>query len=45
MIKWRKMRLVGHVALIGEKRNAYTLLVRKPRGDHYEDKDVGQTTR
>ena len=30
-IKWR-MRLAGHVARIGEKRNAYGTLVRKPEG-------------
>jgi hypothetical protein len=24
----------------GEKRNAYRLLVGKPEGDHWEDKDV-----
>jgi hypothetical protein len=31
-IKARRMRLAGHVALMGEKRNAYRLLVGKPRG-------------
>jgi hypothetical protein len=29
-IKWRRMRWAGHVARIGEKRNAYRLFVRKP---------------
>jgi hypothetical protein len=28
----RRMRLAGHVELMGEKRNAYRLLVRKPEG-------------
>jgi hypothetical protein len=32
IIKPRKMRWVGHVARIGEKRNAYRLLVGKPKG-------------
>jgi hypothetical protein len=26
------MRLAGHIALIGEKRNAYRILVGKPEG-------------
>jgi hypothetical protein len=26
------MRWVGHVTLMGEKRNAYSLLVEKPKG-------------
>jgi hypothetical protein len=30
--KSRKMRWVGHVARVGEKRNAYRLLVGKPEG-------------
>jgi hypothetical protein len=30
MIKSRKMRWAGHVALMGEKRNAYRILVGKP---------------
>jgi hypothetical protein len=30
MIKSRRMRWAGHVALMGEKRNAYRVLVRKP---------------
>jgi hypothetical protein len=32
MIKLRRMRWVGHVARIGEKRNVYRLLVRMPEG-------------
>jgi hypothetical protein len=32
IIKPRRMRWSGHVARIGEKRNAYRLLVRKPEG-------------
>jgi hypothetical protein len=32
MIKSRRMRWAGHVARIGEKRNAYRILVRKPEG-------------
>jgi hypothetical protein len=32
MIKPRRMRLAGHVSRIGEKRNAYRLLVGKPEG-------------
>jgi hypothetical protein len=32
MIESRKMRWAGHVARIGEKRNAYGILVGKPKG-------------
>jgi hypothetical protein len=32
MIKSRRMRWVGHVARVGEKRNAYRILVGKPEG-------------
>jgi hypothetical protein len=32
MIKSRRMRWAGHVARMGEKRNAYRLLVRKAEG-------------
>jgi hypothetical protein len=32
IIKSRKMRCAAHVARMGEKRNAYRLLVRKPEG-------------
>jgi hypothetical protein len=33
IIKTRRMRWVGHVARMGEKRNAYRLLVGKLEGD------------
>jgi hypothetical protein len=33
IIKSRRMRLVGHVARMGEKRNAYRLLVGKLEGE------------
>jgi hypothetical protein len=32
MIKSKRMRWAGHVARMGEKRNAYRLLVGKPKG-------------
>jgi hypothetical protein len=32
IIKSRRMRLAGHVAQMGEKRNAYRILVGKPEG-------------
>jgi hypothetical protein len=32
MIKLRRMRWSGHVAQMGEKRNAYRILVGKPEG-------------
>jgi hypothetical protein len=32
MIKSRRMRWAGHVARMGEKRNAYKILVGKPEG-------------
>jgi hypothetical protein len=32
MIKTRRMRREGHVARMGEKRNAYRILVGKPEG-------------
>jgi hypothetical protein len=32
IIKSRRMRCVGHVAQMGEKRNAYRLFVGKPEG-------------
>jgi hypothetical protein len=32
IIKSRRMRLAGHVARMGEKRNAYSFLVGKPEG-------------
>jgi hypothetical protein len=32
MVKSRRMRRAGHVAGMGEKRNAYRILVGKPEG-------------
>jgi hypothetical protein len=32
MVNTRRMRWAGHVTLMGEKRNAYRLLVGKPEG-------------
>jgi hypothetical protein len=32
MIKSRRMRWAGHVAIMGEKRTAYRILVEKPEG-------------
>jgi hypothetical protein len=32
MIKSRRMKWTGHVAQMGEKRNAYRILVGKPQG-------------
>jgi hypothetical protein len=32
MIKSGKMRCIGHVARMGEKRNVYRILVEKPEG-------------
>jgi hypothetical protein len=41
MIKSRRMRWAGHVARMGEKRNAYRILVGNPEEkDHWEDRDV-----
>jgi hypothetical protein len=38
MIKPRRMRWAGHVARMGEKRNAYRILVGKPEGrDHWDN--------
>jgi hypothetical protein len=37
MIKSRRMKLAGYRAHTGEKVNAYTVLVRKPEGDYFED--------
>ena len=33
VIKSRRMRLAGHVARVGEEREAYRVLVGKPEGD------------
>jgi hypothetical protein len=38
------MRWGGHIERIGERRIAYSLLVGKPEGDHWEDQDVGGWT-
>jgi hypothetical protein len=35
IIKSRRMRWVGHVERMGEKRNAYILLVGKPEGKNH----------
>ena len=32
VIKWRRMRWAGHVALMGEERGPYRVLVGKPEG-------------
>jgi hypothetical protein len=38
MIKSRRMRLAGHVARMGEKRNAYRISVESQKErDHWED--------
>jgi hypothetical protein len=38
MIQSRRMRWAGHVARMGEKRNAYRILVGiQKEGDHWED--------
>jgi hypothetical protein len=42
MMKSRRMRWARHVARMGEKRNAYRILVTKPEGNHWEDQDVGE---
>jgi hypothetical protein len=42
IIKSRRMRWAGHVARMGEKRNAYRILVGKPEGEsHWEDHGLG----
>jgi hypothetical protein len=41
MIKSRRIRWVQHVAQMGDMKNAYRILVRKPKeGDHWKDQDV-----
>jgi hypothetical protein len=37
MIKSRRVKLAGHVARTGEKRNAYRILVGKPEGKRQQD--------
>jgi hypothetical protein len=45
MIKLRKMKWAGHVARMGEKRNAYRIMVGSQKeSDHWEDQDVGGCT-
>jgi hypothetical protein len=45
MIKSRRMIWAGHVARMGEKRNACRILVGKPEGKiPLEDQDVGGWT-
>ena len=39
VIKWRRMRWAGHVALMGEEREVYRVLVGKPE-DHWGDLGV-----
>jgi hypothetical protein len=42
LIKWRRMRWAGHVARMGEKRNAYGLLWESQRErDQQEDQVLG----
>jgi hypothetical protein len=41
VIRSRRMRWVGHVARMGNRRGAYRILVGKPEGkNHLEDLDV-----
>jgi hypothetical protein len=40
VINSRRMRWAGHVARMGEKRNAYSLLVGKPEGMSLENQDT-----
>jgi hypothetical protein len=45
MIKLRRMRWAGHEARMGERSNAYKILVGKPQGkNHWEDQAVGGWT-
>jgi hypothetical protein len=45
MINSRRMRWAGHVARMGEKRNAYRVLVGNPEGKRpLEERDVGGWT-
>jgi hypothetical protein len=38
VIKWRRVRWVGHAASMGDMRNTYKILVREPKGkDHLEN--------
>jgi hypothetical protein len=40
MIKSRRMRWAGHVARMGEKRNAYRILVEKPEGRRLLERSI-----
>ena len=41
VIKWRRVRWVGHVARMGERRGVYRIWVGKPEGkNHLEEPDV-----
>jgi hypothetical protein len=45
MIKSRRIRWTGHVARMGEKRNAYRYWWESQKErDHWEDRDVGGWT-
>jgi hypothetical protein len=45
LMKSRRMRWVGHVAHMGETRNAYKILVRKVEGrNHIKDLGIGGWT-
>jgi hypothetical protein len=45
MIKSRRMRWAGHIARMGETRNAYRIWwERQKERDHWEDQDVGGWT-
>jgi hypothetical protein len=45
MTKSKTMRWAGYIAGMRENRNAYRILVGKPKGkDHYEDQNVGGRT-
>jgi hypothetical protein len=45
IIESRRMKWVGHVARIGEKRTAYRVLVESHKErNHWEDQDVGGWT-
>jgi hypothetical protein len=41
MMKSRRMLWAGHVAQMGENRNAYRILVGKPEGKRPVDLDIG----
>jgi hypothetical protein len=45
MIKSRRMRWAGHIAHVGEKKNAYRILMgRQKEKDHWEDQGIGGWT-